>query len=177
MHTLLNWYNVVFDKEDLAALSGIENVYEPDKLIKTLTTFCSTRDITLTTSNKSVEELFNCNDPATHPILIVFAAELHKAEEHILNYPVSTFVQLMLLYQKGPQFVLTGSATNSNLYMGTSIRNGDYGAQSTFDQYMHVNANHKLVPVRREDGKTGVLLRKLRFHSSYTTTSLVARSL
>ena len=176
VHTVLNWHNVVFDQEDLAALPGIENVYEPDKLIKTLTTFCSTRDITLTKGNKSVEELFNCKDPATNPILIVFAATLHKAEENILNYPVATFVQLMLLYQTEPQFVLTGSALNSNLYMGTSIRNGDYGAQRTFDPYMHVNVNHKLVPVRREDGKPGGLLRKLRFHSSYTTTSLVARS-
>ena len=175
VHTLLNWHEVVFDQAELAALPDIDNLYEPAKLIKTLTTFCSTKDITLTRGNKSVEELFNCKDPATNPILIVFAATLHKNEEHILDYPVATFVQLMLLYQTEPQIVLTGSALNSNLYMGTSIRNGDYGAQRTFDPYMHVNVNHKLVPVRREDGKPGRLLRDLRFHSSYTTTSAVAR--
>ena len=57
------------------------------------------------------------------------------------------------------------------------IRNKDYGAHGTFKKYMLNKMNNKLVPVHRDDGKAVAVLRKLRFHSYYTTTSLVARNL
>ena len=174
---MLNWHKVEVDKGDLTVLPETKNVYEPKELIGTLKTFCLTKNITLKIGNKPIEELFTCKDPEFNPILIVFAADLHKVEENNMGYPISAFIQLMLLYQTGPQFVLTGSTTNMNLYMGTSIRNSEYGAHKTFDKYMHHNVNNKLIPVHREDGKPGVLLRKLRFHSYYTTMSSVAQNL
>ena len=62
-----------------------------------------------------------------------------------------------------------------NLYLGTMIRDKDYGTHDTFEKYMLHNVNNKLVPIHRDENKTGTVQRKLHFHSYYTTASLVAQ--
>ena len=176
LHSMLNWYDVEASKEDLKALPQIKNLYDPDELVGAFKKFCLSKKINLERGNKPFEDLLTCKDLEFTPILIVVAAQLHNFENNNVGYPNSAFTQLMLLYQKGPQFVLTGSTTNMNLYLGTMIRKKNYGSHSTFEKYMLNNVNNKLVPVHRDDGKTISVLRKLRFHSYYATTSLVARN-
>ena len=169
LHSMLNWFDVITSKEDLKAIPQIKNLYDPDELVGSFKKFCLSEQINLERGTKTFEELFTCEDPEFTPILIVVAAQLHNFENNNVGYPNSAFTQLMLLYQTGPQFVLTGSTTNMNLYLGTMIRDKDYRIHDTFEKYMLHNVNNKLVPIHRDENKTGSLLRKLHFHSYYTT--------
>ena len=172
---MLNWYKAEVSKEELQDLPHIRNLYDPNELVGAFKTLCLSKQISLELGNKTFEELFSCNDPEINPIIIVVTAQLHKFEQNNIGYPNRPhFTQLMLLYQKGPQFVLTGSTTNMNLYLGTMIRNKQYGTHDTFEKYMLNNVNNKLVPIHRDENKTGSVLRKLHFHSYYTTASSVA---
>ena len=81
----------------------------------------------------------------------------------------------MLLIQGVPHVILPGSKTNMNLHLGTMIRTKDYGNQS-FEKYMQVNVNEKLVPIPKSKSSTRGPERKLKFISYYTTAYATAGS-
>ena len=85
------------------------------------------------------------------------------------------FTVLMLLFQKEPHFVLSFSVTHVNLHLGNIIRDMDYGASKSFDKYMKINVNHKLVPIQQQRPGSSKVQRQLLFDSYYTTAKSVAR--
>ena len=74
---MLNWFKARVTEEDVRAILQICNLYNHNKLLKDITTFCLTKYITLTRGDKTFEEMFNCNEPEGNPILIVSMASLH----------------------------------------------------------------------------------------------------
>ena len=89
----------------------------------------------------------------------------------------------MLLIQDEPHLIILASKTNQNLHLGEMIRNEDYG-KKTFNSYMQINVNQKLVPITNGDSikapvpATNMLVYKTRIiltHVSTTTiTSFIA---
>ena len=59
LHTMLNWVKAKVTEEELQTITQIRNLYEPDELVRTITTFCLSKETTLTRGKKSFEELFS----------------------------------------------------------------------------------------------------------------------
>ena len=82
----------------------------------------------------------------------------------------------MLLIQGVPHVIIPGSKANLNLHLGTMIRTKDYGKNTSFDKYMQVNVNEKLVPIPKSNSSTRGPERKLKFISYFTTAYATAGS-
>ena len=172
----MDWYETSITAKEVKAIPHIVSLNQSDELANDMQDFCQTKEIALTPGGKSFVELFSCKEPEHNPILIVAVATTHPYEESVYGMPYyPQFTVLMLLFQEGPHFVLPCSKTHVNLHLGNMIRDMDYGASKTFDKYMMINVNHKLVPIQRQRPGSGKVQRQLNFDSYYITTSLVAR--
>ena len=95
LHTTLNWFNARVTEAELRAIMQFRNLYEPKELIRDISNFCLTKNITLKRGNKSPKELFSCNELESNPIIVVTMATKHPFEKGVCwmpNQPI--FVQI-----------------------------------------------------------------------------------
>ena len=109
---------------------------------------CHTQGVTLKFDTKQFADVFAYTEPEYNPILIVVVAKVHAYEKKRMGTPVDEqFTVLLLLYQTEPHLYPPFSNTNMNLHLGNIIKKKDYKKSETFDKYMKINMNHKLVPI------------------------------
>ena len=142
-------------------------------LVASVRAFSEDKSIILTLGTKTFKELLSCKNADTNPILIVAEATKHDKETNDTKMVCyAQFTVLMLLIQDEPHLIIPGNKTNQNLHLGYLIRDENYGEKS-FDSYMRINVNRRLVPITDRSDK---LVRKLKFHSYYNTKDAGARS-
>ena len=173
VHTIMNWYEINVTTDKVNNIPHIRELVQTKPLVESILEFSTAKNITLMLGTKSFEELLSCKNAEATPILIVAQATKHPQEANDKEMPYyPQFTVLMFLIQDEPHFILPASKTNKNLHLGKPIRSKDYG-RKTFEQYMQINVNQKLVLITSGDTKPPE--RKLKFHSYYTTARATAQ--
>ena len=172
----MNFYDVSVTTDEVTSIPHIRELDWIAPLVKSFVAFCKKKNIIISLGNKSFEQVLSCNDADPSPILIVAEATKHARENDDNDAEMPYYHQitvLMLLIQGVPHVIIPGSKANLNLHLGTMIQTKDYGNQ-TFEKYMQVNVNEKLVPI--SNSTTQGPEHKLKFISYYTTVRATARS-
>ena len=123
----------------------------------------------MTRGTKEFADVFACTNPERHPILVVAVAKLHaQYKKDKGNAPRNENFTVLLLVFQSEHVILLFSDTNMNLHLGTMILHKGYKKHLTFDKYMKVNVNNKLVPVQNIPVPR-TIERELHFKEYYTT--------
>ena len=177
VHTLMNYYDISVTTDEVTNIQHIKELDQTAPLVAYFQAFSARKKIILTPGTKSFAQVLSCEDADPNQILIVAEATKHVQENNDLDDTEMPYYQqitaLMLLVQDEPYVIIPGSKTNQNLHLVKMIRTKDYGNQS-FEKYMQVNVNEKLVPI--SNSTTRGPERKLKFISYYTTVRAKARS-
>ena len=171
VHTLYNWHNIAISDSDLSNIEYIDSLKHPELLAASVQKAFLNKGIALTRGDKDFADLFACTDPEINPILIVAVAKVHaQYEKDEDGTPKNeNFTVLLLLFQSEPHVCLPFSDTSMNLHLGDMIRKKDYRKNGTFNKYMKVNVNHRLVPIQNIPVSNRTIERELQFKAYYTT--------
>ena len=178
--TLMNYYDVPVTTDEVTSIPHIRELDRIAPLVNSFVAACKKRNIILRPRDKSFPQVFSCDDADPSPILIVAKATKHTREnddDDDTEMPYyNQIIVLMLLIQGVPHVIIPGNKANLNLHLGTMIRTKDYGKNTSFEKYMQVNVNEKLVPIPKSNSSTRGPERKLKFISYFTTAYAAARS-
>ena len=154
---------------ELSNIQDIDSLVDPERLAASVVNALRGKGVTMTRGTKKFADVFACTNPERHPILVVAVAKVHaQYEKDKASAPRNENFTVLLLVFQSEHVILPFSNTNMNLHLGTMIRHKEYKKHLTFDKYMKVNVNDKLVPV--QNNPTGRKVeRELYFKEYYTT--------
>ena len=154
---------------ELSNIQYIDSLVDPERLAASIVDAFCRKGVIMTRGTKEFADVFACTNPERHPILVVAVAKLHaQYEKDKGNAPRNENFTVLLLVFQSEHVILPFSDTNMNLHLGTMIRHKDYKKHLTFDKYMKVNVNNKLVPVQNIPVPR-TIERELHFKEYYTT--------
>ena len=171
VRTIFNLHDVAITDNELSKIKYIGSLINRDLLVASVKEAFLNKGIALTRGVKDFADVFACTDPEINPILIVAVAKVHaQYEKSKAGTPKDeNFTVLLVLFQSPSHVCLPFSDTHMNLHLGTMCRNKDYKKHGSFNKYMKVNVNHRLVPIQHIPVSNRNILQELHFESYYTT--------